>query len=558
MACIDDLPEEILEFILCLVSPYNDLRSCMQVCQRWYDCCHSVVEKRKSRFYSSLKAGCIEWFSVPYPSNIIPISKRYSHCASVHESSMFVFGGCTSTKTTFNDLWRFDLGTHEWTRLLTTGTYPSPKAHASMVTWKNHLVLFGGWTHPSLYPLHQQWVLFNELHVYDIVGNRWTQLYYPGAPPLTAGHSATMHGNIMVMFGGLQKHEGTSASTNNIYCLDLQSQCWFKPVVSEPMPNPRYSHSQIKIDDKHILILAGCGGSNKLYTDVWLLTLPNNFKNGNEVWRWEQITVDEIEQQPSQMQHNPACKVGNSVVMLAATRLDSNISGGNMSQLLVPEAVRRQPANIWVPPPVEAQQPHQQQPNDHNADRLQQDHNINGQRGFLRNRNVELLESSSDEDEIAGNNAGMKARHRARPSIRPNASNNRDMRHQMLARMQERLKELSRKEANNGVAKNPVANPTNNTIQKISRTTIVPFLLDISKVVKEKKAKWLSNSQGNNGGNVIGNPPMPSLRYSLVVGRGHLIMFGGTSQDPAGVQSPEVVYNTTTFISAPSSSHYAV
>ena len=34
------------------------------------------------------------------------------------------------------------------------------------------LLLFGGWTHPSLYPLHQSWRLFNELHSYDINANR--------------------------------------------------------------------------------------------------------------------------------------------------------------------------------------------------------------------------------------------------------------------------------------------------------------------------------------------------------------------------------------------------
>nr|XP_053635821.1 F-box only protein 42-like [Cherax quadricarinatus] len=172
MAGVNDLPEEILEYILCLISPYNDLRSCRQVCHRWYTCCQGVVEKRKSHFFTALKVGCVKWFSPTYPSHIIPISRRYSHSACVFDSSMYVFGGCTSTNTTFNDLWRFDLGLHEWTRLLTTGTYPSPKAYASMVTWNNCLVLFGGWTHPSLYPLHQQWVLFSELHVFDILGNR--------------------------------------------------------------------------------------------------------------------------------------------------------------------------------------------------------------------------------------------------------------------------------------------------------------------------------------------------------------------------------------------------
>lgn len=33
---IDDLPEEILEFILSKVSPYRDVKSCMLVCRRWY------------------------------------------------------------------------------------------------------------------------------------------------------------------------------------------------------------------------------------------------------------------------------------------------------------------------------------------------------------------------------------------------------------------------------------------------------------------------------------------------------------------------------------------
>lgn len=68
---------------------------------------------------------------------------------------MYVFGGCTCTSTTFNDLWRLDLSTRKWMRLLTMGTYPTPKACATIVYYNNSLVLFGGWTHPSPYPLHQ-------------------------------------------------------------------------------------------------------------------------------------------------------------------------------------------------------------------------------------------------------------------------------------------------------------------------------------------------------------------------------------------------------------------
>ena len=38
---------------------------------------------------------------------------------------------------------------------LPTGTYPSPKACATMTVWKHQLVLFGGWSQPTPFPLHQ-------------------------------------------------------------------------------------------------------------------------------------------------------------------------------------------------------------------------------------------------------------------------------------------------------------------------------------------------------------------------------------------------------------------
>lgn len=36
MKChINDFPDEILEFILSLLRPYKDLKTCMLVCKRW-------------------------------------------------------------------------------------------------------------------------------------------------------------------------------------------------------------------------------------------------------------------------------------------------------------------------------------------------------------------------------------------------------------------------------------------------------------------------------------------------------------------------------------------
>lgn len=165
---------------------------------------------------------------------------------------MYVFGGCTSTATTFNDLWRLDLTTHKWQRPPATGNYPSPKACAAMVAVNSadeleqegpegvpekddrrlggqKLYLFGGWTHPSMFPLHR-WRLFNELHSYDTETCRWT-LEAPNdplRPPTMAGHSATVHCGCIVVFGGLQKVRnsiGQFSSSSDVWTFDLKSEC---------------------------------------------------------------------------------------------------------------------------------------------------------------------------------------------------------------------------------------------------------------------------------------------------------------------------------------------
>lgn len=51
--------------------------------------------------------------------------------------------------------------------LLFSGSYPSPKAGATLVMHKDLLVLFGGWTRPSPYPLHQPERFFDEIHTYS-------------------------------------------------------------------------------------------------------------------------------------------------------------------------------------------------------------------------------------------------------------------------------------------------------------------------------------------------------------------------------------------------------
>lgn len=171
MININEFPDEILEFIMGHLPPYKDLQNCKLVCKRWHQIVHSKQRKiflfrlfdiKKNHlplgvkrhtqisFHKNLAEYKLYWKplivtnEIPSSSHLVP-PQRFSHASVVHQDSMYIFGGGSSTSTTFNDLWRFDLSKRQWVRLLSVGTYPSPKACSSMVYYKEKLVLFGGW-----------------------------------------------------------------------------------------------------------------------------------------------------------------------------------------------------------------------------------------------------------------------------------------------------------------------------------------------------------------------------------------------------------------------------
>uniref|UniRef100_A0A8C7FK61 F-box protein 42 n=1 Tax=Oncorhynchus kisutch TaxID=8019 RepID=A0A8C7FK61_ONCKI len=268
-----ELPEEVLEYILSFLSPYQEHKTAALVCKQWY---------------RLIKGACY------YDSN----------------QSMYVFGGCTqsSCNAAFNDLWRLDLNSKEWIRPLASGSYPSPKAGATLVMYNNLLVLFGGWTRPSPYPLHQPERFFDEIHTYSPSKNWWNCIVTTQGPLPMAGHSSSVIGSDMVVFGGSL---GARQMSNEVWVLDLEQWSWSKPTISGPSPHPRGGQSQIVIDNKTLLILGGCGGPNALLKDAWLLHM------GAPPWTWQQLRVENDDQGAPELWCHPACRVGQCVVVFS-------------------------------------------------------------------------------------------------------------------------------------------------------------------------------------------------------------------------------------------------
>lgn len=336
MAEIDDLPDDVLEYIINHLPPYKDFESCRLVSLKWRAIVKSkflksfsqvkmysrmnyvldVVRRSKMNFNRGLGTYRLCWASFDNLNlnQVIPAG-RFAHTAVVHENSMYVFGGSSSSDTTFNDLWRLDLSNMKWIRPLSKGTYPSPKGLSSMLFYKNQLILFGGWRYPSLHPPFQTLCLFDELHLYDLSENKWTQQQQITKPPPMAGHSATIHRNKMVVFGGCQISGEHNANSNDVWYLDLDNFTWTKPkLLGHVKPSPRYGQQQTALDDDHILVIGGCGGPNSIFKDAWILDMSQ------QIWHWRKVPMRGQRWAAPYIWCSPICRVGdNKLVVFDAT-----------------------------------------------------------------------------------------------------------------------------------------------------------------------------------------------------------------------------------------------
>ncbi|CAL8111450.1 unnamed protein product [Orchesella dallaii] len=314
-----DLPDEILENIFARVSPYNDLDSIRQVCKRWYTVSKKVISSLQSNFEQSVIDGNLqcEVISAPIPEQGQRlgscISERFGHMCGYYDKAIYVVGGTTNTPTTFNDMWKFDLSNRLWSRCLASGQYPTPKALASIVQYKDNLVLFGGWAHPPPYPLMQPWRIFDELHIYNFGTNKWTCIVTNNSPHPSAGHSASVHDDKMVVFGGrtFDKQEQSFPISNSTWIFDFLREEWYA-ITTNSGPAPRYGQTQISLDGNKLLVVGGCGGPNQIFSDVWLLTFTEN-RIGKFSGTWEKMNLAGDESSVPNDFHYAGCKIGSSV-----------------------------------------------------------------------------------------------------------------------------------------------------------------------------------------------------------------------------------------------------
>lgn len=195
-----------------------------------------------------LNTNTLKW-TVPQPVGPRP-SGRYGHTISTIGSTLYVFGGQCDDHF-FDDLVSYDLSTlqspnSKWNFIKPNSPSPPPRTNHTMITFDEKLYLFGG-TDGKLW--------YSDTWCFDPRTLLWSQLDCAGyIPSPCEGHSATIVGDIMYVFGG-RSSEGKDLGS--LSALKIHSRKWFSFQNMGPGPSPRSGHSMTAFAGHKVLIMGG-------------------------------------------------------------------------------------------------------------------------------------------------------------------------------------------------------------------------------------------------------------------------------------------------------------
>ncbi|OEH79529.1 kelch repeat protein [Cyclospora cayetanensis] len=208
-------------------------------------------------------------------------SARACHTLSRVRQKLFLFGGYDGHRC-FNDIEILDLETLAWIQPKVSGEKPLPRNAHSMAVVESRLFLFGG---------HSGSKHLTDLHIFDTPSLTWfkaslLRLFFfkpsgsekreeggggveiggepqlsGSVPPGLRGHSATLVGSKMFLFGGFDGRR----RTNEVCVLCTRSLTWRSPKDSQiHAPTGRQRHSAALVSQRRILIFGGFDGAHWL------------------------------------------------------------------------------------------------------------------------------------------------------------------------------------------------------------------------------------------------------------------------------------------------------
>lgn len=219
------------------------------------------------------------WVPVPPASQRKPLP-RYEHSAVLVGEKIYVYGGNYGGRY-LNDVWTFDVGTREWSSLVfknvneeSSPTSLPPCAGHSMVYWRESLYVVGGHVKAKDGATSLQ---VKALHVKSL---SWSFLDVLGdAPSPRGGHSCTLVGNKILLFGG---EDAGRRALGDLFVFDLESLTWSQPTISGKPPPARSAHAAACYKDRYVLIFGG-GSVAMCFNDFFVLD--------TQTWQWSKPNI---------------------------------------------------------------------------------------------------------------------------------------------------------------------------------------------------------------------------------------------------------------------------
>ncbi|KAH7001786.1 putative kelch repeats protein [Macrophomina phaseolina] len=196
-----------------------------------------------------------EWRKVTSPNTPLPRS-GHAWTRGGNDKAIYLFGGEFSSPKQgtfyhYNDFWRLEPSTREWTRLESKGKGPPARSGHRMTYFKNYIILFGGFQDTS-----QQTKYLNDVWIYDTATFQWHEPKMPPAaqkPDPRSSFSFLPTDSGAVLYGGysrvkqLSKSGGNSksgpASSRNVLKPVVHQDTWFlrivPPAADAPSPLPK-------------------------------------------------------------------------------------------------------------------------------------------------------------------------------------------------------------------------------------------------------------------------------------------------------------------------------
>ncbi|KAI4281652.1 MAG: hypothetical protein L6R38_003523 [Xanthoria sp. 2 TBL-2021] len=168
---------------------------------------------------------------------------------------LLLFGGeyfNGALATFYNDLFVYLIDKDEW-RKVTSPNSPLPRSgHAWTRSTAGDVYLFGG---EFSSPKQGTFYHYNDFWKLDPSSREWTRIEGKKGPPARSGHRMTFFKGYIVLFGGFQDTSQQTKYLHDIWLYDTHNYNWYNPVLppATQKPDPRSSFSMHPHDAGAIL-----------------------------------------------------------------------------------------------------------------------------------------------------------------------------------------------------------------------------------------------------------------------------------------------------------------